>query len=185
MTMRSHVRILLVALVVLLTGVASAHALQSPLTPIQQMFILKKMKPDIKRVGIIWAKNSPNHDALMPQIKRAAASANVKLFVAYPKNMQEVAPNFRELASTHKIQALWIVEEDQVVNNSVARNFLIKNATKSGIPILAPSKDWVTAGASVTMHRQNGEVQIIVNKAAAAATALTIPDKYKGKTSYL
>lgn len=182
--MRSVSRILLLLIVASLLGATTATA-NPPLTPIQQMFLLKKMKPDVEKVGIIWAEDAPGHDELMPQIKRAANSSGVKLFVAYASSMKDVAGHFRSLKSEHGINALWIVDDTGVLSNDVARSFLIKNTTESGIPMLAPSQDWVTAGASVSLQKTDGEIQIVLNKAAAAATALAVPADYENQTQYL
>jgi len=175
-------RSLTVLIAALCLGVTTASA-PAPLTPIQQMYILKEMKPDMKRVGLIWKKSSPRHDELMPQVQRAAAASGVKIFMAYVKNIQDVAPSYRTLKQKHDIDVLWILEDDAPVNSNVARSFLIKTATENGVPILAPSKAWVDAGAPVTLQRTGEDIQIMVNKAAAAATALNIPDKYN--TQYL
>ena len=182
--MRSVTRIFLLLVAASILGATTSSA-KSPLTPIQQMFLLKKMKPDVEKVGIIWAKDAPGHDELMPQIKRAATSSGVKLFVSYVTSMKDVANHFRQLEREHGINALWIVDDSGVLSNDVARSFLIKNTTKSGIPMLAPSQDWVTAGASVSLQKTDGEIQIVLNKAAAAATALAVPADYENQTQYL
>ena len=181
--MRSVTRVFLLLIAATILAATSASA-KSPLTPIQQMFLLKKMKPDVGTVGIIWAE-SANHEEMMPLVKRAVSSTGMKLVVSYAGSMQDVASQFREMKSDHGIQALWIIDDSGVLDNDVARRFLIQNATESGIPILAPSPDWVTAGASASLQKRDGEVQIVLNKAAAAATALAVPADYEGRTQYL
>lgn len=175
-------RSLIAWIVALCFGITTASA-APPLTPIQQMYVLKEMKPDMERVGVIWRKDAPNHDKLMPQIQRAAAASGVKIFMAYANSIQDVAPSYRALKQKHNIDVLWIIEDETPMNSSVARNFLIKTATENGVPILAPSKAWVDAGAPVSLQKAGDDIQIIVNKAAAAATALTVPEDYN--TQYL
>lgn len=177
------IRALTAFAVALCLGGTAFMATAPPLTPIQQMFILKEMKPDVERVGIIWKENSPQHEELMPRVQRAAAASEVQAFVAYVNDMEDVAPSYRTLRREHDIDVLWILEDDRALNNSVARDFLVRTATRDGVPILAPSEAWVDAGAPVTLQQVADNIQVVMNAAAAAATGLTVPDKYD--TQYL
>jgi putative ABC transport system substrate-binding protein len=185
--MRATLRYLLAVTLLALVGAQphSAQATQPPLSPIQQMFIMKKLKPDVERVGVIWTDGAKAHDEMMPSIRRAAAASNVKLFVAYVQGPKDVSAHFRKLVSKHDIQTLWIVDDSGVLSTNIARNYLIKNTTQEGIPILAPSQDWVSAGASVAMHKENGEIRLVLNKAATTATAITVPADYEAQAEYL
>jgi putative ABC transport system substrate-binding protein len=82
----------------------------------------------------------------------------------------------------HDVQALWIVENDGIVNASTPQKYLIENAVKEGIPLLAPTKDWVDAGAPLAIGKANGEVEIMLNEPAADATGLQVPNEYKSRT---
>lgn len=182
--MKAHsTRILAAFVAVFCLGATALTTIAPPLTPIQQMFILKEMKPDVERVGIIWKEDSPQHEELMPKVQRAAASSEVQAFVAYVESIKDVAPSYRSLKRQHDIDVLWILEDDQALNNDVARDFLVKTATQDGIPLLAPNEAWVDAGAPVSLQQGADDIQILANEAAAAATGLTVPDKYD--TQYL
>ncbi|MFW5973238.1 MAG: ABC transporter substrate-binding protein, partial [Bacteroidota bacterium] len=65
------------------------------------------------------------------------------------------------------------------------RNFLIKTATGGGIPVLAPSADWVREGAHIMMHSDGSGVRLVVNKRAADAASLSIPEQYSAQTEFL
>lgn len=183
-TMKALSTHILTALIALLgLGTLTATVTAPPLTPIQQLFILKEMKPDVERVGIIWQEDSPQHDELMPQVQRASSASDVQVFVAYVNGIRDVAPSYRTLKRQHDIDVIWILEDDDTVSSDVAREYLIKTATQNGVPILAPSPAWVNAGAPVSLQKLGDDIQIVVNKAAAAATALNVPDKYE--TQYL
>lgn len=174
----------LIALVAVLgLCVTTAATAAPPLTPIQQLYILKEVKPDAERVGIIWKENSPHHDALMPKVQRASAASGIQVFVAYVQSIRDVAPSYRTLRQEHDVDVLWIIEDGDVVGANVARNYLIKTATQDGVPILAPTAAWVDSGAPISLQSVDGDIQVVVNRAAAAATALTVPEKYN--TQYL
>ena len=92
---------------------------------------------------------------------------------------------FRDLVRTNDIDVLWIVGDDKVVDSDIARKFLIKSATEHGIAVFAPSEKWVNAGAAVALAKDGDSIRLLVNKAAAQATALSIPEKYLERTQYL
>lgn len=169
----------LLAIVIALAALTAPPAASAdPLNPLQQMYILKEIKPDMERVGILWSETAPNHDALMRKVQQAAAASGVKVFVAYVDDMRDVAPSYRTLRRDHDIDVLWILDDDGAVGSSVGRNYLIKNATQHGVPLLAPTADWVNDGAPISLQRIDGAITVMLNEAAAAATALTVPDKY-------
>jgi putative ABC transport system substrate-binding protein len=150
---------------------------------IAQLFHLKKMKPDVKRVGLICRKGIPGHRETLRDAKQAAASIDAKLFVGYVETKSAVPKAFRTLNRKHDVQALWVVESTGVVNASVPRKYLIEKAVEEGIPLLAPTRDWVDAGAPVTLEKNSEKTEIVVNKPAASATGLQVPAKYKSRTT--
>lgn len=188
--MRMRLSLLLV-LTTLLFGTTSPHApsenpanapVESDVGLIKQLFLLQKMKPDVQRVGLIWKKDVANQEAKLRTTKRAAASIGGKLFVGYVEDKSEVAEKFRLLTRKHDVQALWIIENDGIVDASAPRKYLVENAIEKGVPLLAPSQDWVDAGAPLTIARLDGEIRIMLNEPAADATGLQIPEKFEEKT---
>jgi putative ABC transport system substrate-binding protein len=152
---------------------------------VQQMFFLNKMRSDIERVGVIWKRGAKGQEQTIERANRAVASIKGKLYVGYVEDKSGVAEQFRVLTREHDVQAIWILENDGVVNASAPRKYLIKNTIRQGIPLLAPSRDWVDAGAPVAIDENNGAVQILLNEPAAKATALTVPKKYQSNTELI
>ena len=182
--MRRTYQVALLVLALNVMGAALPTRTFTDATPMQQMFVIKELKPGIERVGIIWDP-SGNHDAIMEKIQRASTATGIKVFVGEASGLSDVGPQFRTLFREHKIEALWIVDNEGVISQSVARNFLIKEATQSGLPIFAPSRDWIDAGASVAVSKVDGSIQLFVNRAAADALSLQVPEKYLERTEYL
>lgn len=158
---------------------------ETEVTPIQQLFLIKELKPSLARVGVIWDKNAPNRDEILAQLQRASAATGIKVIVGEVTSLQEVAPQFRTLLRDHQVEALWILEEAGLLGQTAARSFLIKNATQAGMPIFAPSETWLKEGACVTWQKDAGGIKLIVNKAVAEAMGITIPAKYQDRTTFL
>lgn len=148
---------------------------------IQQLYFLNKMKPEIKRVGVLWKKGAPNQEKKLKTIKRAVASIKGKLFLGYVQSKSDVPDQFRRLVQEHDAQLLWIVENDGIVDGPTPKQYLIENSVKRGVPLLAPSSDWVDAGAPVSIAKSEGKFQFMMNEPAAAATGLEVPSKYESQ----
>ena len=158
-------------------------SLSSSVSPMQQMYIMKEVKPDLKRVGIIW-NTKTNDEATLTKIRRAGTSHKVQLFLAEVADLSDVAPQFRQLTRTHKVEAVWVLENDGLVNAKSSKNFLITNAVKFGLPLFAPSEDWVDDGAFIAMKKQADGLSLFVNKSAADALSLSVPSKYAERTRF-
>ncbi len=171
-------------LVAAVVGTAFTPAsLNSGVTPMQQMYIMKEVKPDLQRVGIIWNKNT-NDEATLTKIRRAGTSLKVQLFLAEVADISDIAPQFRQLTRTHKVEAIWVLEDDGLIDQKTSKNFLITSAMKAGLPLFAPSDSWVNAGAFISMKKEAGGLSLFVNKSAAAALSLTVPEKYAERTQF-
>ena len=173
---------LLLMAAVVVTAFAPA-SLNSDVTPMQQMYIMKEVKPDLQRVGIIWNTNA-NNEAVLTKIRRAGTSLKVQLFLAEIADLSDIAPQFRQLTRTHKVEAIWVIENDGLVDSKTGKNYLITNAMKSGLPLFAPSEDWVNDGAFISLKKQADGLALFVNKSAADALSLSIPPKYTERTQF-
>lgn len=171
---------LLLAIVVVLPASA-----QDDVTLLQRMFLVKEMKPDVQRVGVIWSKSMAENQTAVADLNRASAASGIKVITAPVADLKDVAPMFRGLVRQHNIDVLLIVEGDGVMDNKVSRGFLIKSATESGIALIAPKNDWVQEGACATFKKEADGIHLVVNKKAAEALSLTIPEKYLERTQFL
>ncbi len=157
--------------------------LSPDVTPMQQMYIMKEIQPDIERLGIIWNKATHDEEILL-KIRRAGTSMKVQLFLAEVSDLSDIAPQFRILTRKHNVQAIWVIKNDGLVDSSIGKDYLIKNAVKAGIPLFAPSEDWVGEGAFIAMIKQDGGIHLVVNKSVADALSLAVPEKYAERTQF-
>lgn len=167
----------------LMTG--SPEALDSNATPLQQLYVMKELVPNLQTVGLIWKQSSVNSGELLPKIQRAAAATSVKVVIADAEELREIAEKFRDLTDNYRIQALWIITNDDLTGSSLGQDFLIKNSVIKGIPIFAPSTDWVSKGACATLLNEGGSVKLFVNKKTADVLKIKIPEKYMATTQFL
>jgi len=164
------------------TASPTKAASESEVGLVQQMYFMNQISEEVSRVGLIWKRGIDNQEKKLEAAKRAVASVQGKLFVGYVEGKGDVAEKFRLLTREHDVQVLWVLENDGVVDASAPREYLIKNSIEEGIPLVAPTEDWVNAGAPVAFKKVNGEIQILLNEPAAKATAVKVPDKHQENT---
>jgi len=79
----------------------------------------------------------------------------------------------------------WILRDDELVSHNISRKFLIEQTTLKGIPLLAPSPQWVEEGALCHVALVDGKVKLQVNQKVAMALNISIPEKYSERTEFL
>lgn len=175
-------RILAVVFVVIACAAFSVPAQPElpTLAPLQQMFLFKELRPQTERVGVFVEKGAD--EQLMKQIRQAAAATQVKVYVAEVVGLSDIAPGFRSLVREHRVDAVWVVTDDGTMASDAARTYLIEQAAKAGVPVLAPTKAWVDAGASVCLVQEGSELRIVLNQAAATLADIDVPSKYSAQT---
>lgn len=175
-------RIRNVLLFVLALGLtAAAPSRQSD--PVRQLYVLKQLKPDMESVGIVWNGRRSQSD-IRPLIQRAGTSAGVRVVIAPAETRSDVSAAFRELVG-NGVDAIWIVREDGLVDQEPSRSYLIREATRRGLPVLAPSTSWVNDGASVAVYEQGGQLQVSLNRPAVQALGMTVPASIASRVDYV
>ncbi len=157
----------------------SAHA-QDGVTAKQQLFMLKELRPSVKKVGVLMAPGS----AIAAEVGKAGATYGVQIVAQGVKEMSEVAPALRKLMADG-VDAVWIPEASAGLSDATSRMYIIKQAVGSKIPVIAPSAEWVSQGAPVCVRKSGAGMEIVLNKATAAATALAVPEKYAAITKQM
>lgn len=159
--------------------ICGALPVSAQVTATQQLFVIKECKPGVQKVGVIVSSKDAADQAFMADLNRAGAAAGVKVFVATVDEIKDVAPKFRDLTRSQGVQAIWVPKATGAIADATSRKFVITNATQSRIPLFAPAATWVKEGAAVSLSKGADGISLSVNKAAADASALQIPDKYK------
>ncbi len=153
-------------------------------SPLQQLFMLKELKPDLKKIGVVISESNPNKAAILADVQKAGARTGITIVLAPINDINELGPKVRDLTRTYSVQALWVPGGDKVLDTDVARTYLAKSAAQDRLVLMAPSEEWVKKGACLTLQGQGEGVKIVVNKAIATSLAVNIPEKYKDKTQF-
>ncbi len=164
---------------------ATFSAFGQAATPLQQLYLLKEIKPGIDKIGVVIAEANPERASVIEQLQKASAATGIKVVVGVVTGMSDVAPKVRELTKTHGVKALWVVNSDQIVGSDVTQKYLVKSAAEDKMMLMAPSDDWVKKGACLSIQSQGSGVRIVVNKPIADALSVAVPVKYQDRTQYM
>ena len=175
----------IVGIVFALATFSSTTAFEPTVSPLQELYMIRELTNGVQTVGVILNVDEGDHAELIAKIQRASAQIGLKVVIAEIGQLSEVAQKFRELKDTYHVQVLWIPQTESIIGCSISRDFLIKNSALSSIPLFAPSQEWVTSGACISLATEGGDVKLFVNKKTLAVLGLKVPDKYIPSTEFL
>ncbi len=171
------------------------------MTPVKkQLELLKKIKPDVKTVGVIYNSSEINSEVQVNVAKEAAPELDLEIKEATVTNSSEVMQIAQLLGG--KVDALY-VPTDNVVASSIAS--VIAVAEENKIPLIVGESQLVENGALATigidyyeLGRQTGDmalrvlngsdpsemaieslenIDIVINKDAATRMGVEIPEE--------
>lgn len=182
------------------TGTTDAAPLQ------EQLELVKKFKPDAKKIGIIYNSSEVNSEVQVDAAKKIAPEMGFEIVEATVTGSAEVMQAAQSLVG--KVDAIYI-PTDNVVASSIAS--VVSIAEKNKLPLIAAEAGMVEGGALATvgidyykLGRQTGEMalkvikgekpegmaiesqkdfNIIINKGAAQRMGVEIPQDLLAKAS--
>ncbi len=162
-----------------LNAQADAAAIKE-LTPLQQVFLLKQIKPDLERIGILC--NLQSRPDLPKTLKRISAQLKVKIVIYDTRKKQNLARNFKSLVKKDQVDAVWVFPDD-VLSYKAAGQYLIKQAVTSRIILVTHDPELVKKGATLSARLENGEMKVYINQKAAELLGLNPGEELTGSAN--
>jgi putative ABC transport system substrate-binding protein len=113
------------------------------ISPSEQFDLLKQIKPDAKRVAVIYNPNESGK--LIEEAWSLAKARNLDLLRKQAHTVQEAIASIRELES-EKLDAFLMVL-DPVIANETSFRILLTFSLKNLVPLVVPADPFVQAGA--------------------------------------
>lgn len=176
--------LLFILLSTLIVSYPGFYANSIAVTPLQQLFVIKALVPDVHIVGILVNKHTVDKNTLLPRLKRASAQVGVKVVIAEIGELKDIAKNFRELKNTHHVDTILIPGTDEIIGSEIGKKYLIKQTILNNIPLFAPTREWVSEGALLHIYKEGNKTALFVNKKTAEVLAVSIPQKYLENTRF-
>lgn len=146
----------------------------------QQLALIKKLKPDTKKIGIIYNPSEAAAQSGLAQTRKYAPQYGFEIITATANTSNDVLVAARSLASN--IDVFYIIPDNTVISGQDA---LIKIAIEKKKPLIAYEETGVKKGALATLStnyselgKRTGEIilQILSGKKAGDIPVLGVTD---------
>ena len=120
----------------------------------QQLALIKSMKPQTERVGIIYSSGEDNSIHILEEFKRKAQNMSIKPVVVSINNSAQIDAAARSLVG--KVDAIYLPTDNTVIS---ALGAVLQVGKQAGIPIFSGDLESVKKGAIAALgldHRQLG-----------------------------
>lgn len=161
-------------LLLLLVALCTALPSFGQATAQQQMFVLKTLRPNVQTVGLLISPQVQGRAEVERAARLAAQRSQVNLVIGEVTNLGQVGPVYRQLVRDHRVNAVWVMTGDPVFGDRTARSFVIEQAARSGIVLVAPDQSWVREGAAVALEARADELNIFVNERLSTAMSFQV-----------
>ncbi|MDQ7054704.1 MAG: hypothetical protein Q9P14_18115 [candidate division KSB1 bacterium] len=121
------------------------HSERAPISPLQQVFLLKQLKPQLTKIGILC--DLSQHPELPDRLARVGAQLDVKIVIKDTRQLKNVLKNFKFLVYRQAVEVVWIFPDKVLIHPSASR-YLIKEAVSARVLLIAPDSDMVKKGAT-------------------------------------
>ena len=145
----------------------------SNVSPLQHIYLLKQIKPDIKQVGVLCELGK--HPKLKKKLERVGAQMQLKIVLIDTKKLLDVSKNFKRLAAKMKVDAVWIFPDEALIDKK-SQQYLVKQAVLNKVILISPIQSMVKKGATLYTFKEDAGLKIYYNQNAITHLQLTIPE---------
>ena len=140
-------------------------------SPMQQVFLIKQLKPELARIGILC--DLSQRPELPDRLQRISAQLGVKIIIKDTHRLKNVLKNFKFLVYNQAAEVVWIFP-DKVLIHPSARRYLIKEAVSARVLLIAPDSDMVEKGATLFVEKNADQIKVHLNSKAMELLGLDI-----------
>lgn len=157
------------------SGLANAgdNVSVTQITAMQQLYLLKQVKPDLSKLGILCQLEK--HPDLVEQLKRAGANLQIMVFVTDTYDLRLIAKNFKHLVSSKQIEALWVLD-DPIFHSQNAKEYLVKESVLAKILFATSDPELVKRGATLCAQKADKRIIVFLNKKSLGLLGLEVPE---------
>ena len=150
---------------------AGDHTEGTSISPLQQVFLLKQLKPELARIGILC--DLRQHPELPDRLARISAQLGVKVIIKDTHRLKNVLKNFKYLVYKQAVEVVWIFPDKVLIHPSAMR-YLIKEAVSARVLLIAPDSDMVKKGATLFAEKNANQIKVHLNSKAMELLGLDI-----------
>ena len=164
----------------LFLGLQSAYAQKAGSA--QQIAVAKTLKPGIASIGIFC---STLDDKAIETWTRAGMTLGVKVFIAKPTAMGEIAGLYHTLVKEKGVQIILIPDAGDELMTGMGFEYLRQSALSDQVGIFAPQEAMVTNGAFCCVTSEAGKLKVFVNQRIAQVIGANVPSDATTTVTYV
>jgi ABC-type uncharacterized transport system substrate-binding protein len=179
--MQLKIQLSVVCTVLLCLIMVSSLAAQTPAGYAQQFFVMTKLVPSLKFIGVISSKAT---DQMIQGTNRAGLPYGVKVFIAKAGTPRDIPGLYQSLIKK-EVQLIWIPDKDDEMVMEKGFEYLREMTLENKIGLCVPDTKMITEGALCSIQLEGNKVVAYINKRVAQVTGATIPNDPSGSVKYI
>jgi len=148
----------------------------------QQIAVMKTLKPGVVTVAVF---SSTIDEKGIESWTRAGMSLGVKVVVAKPKAMADIAGLYRSVVKEKSAQMILIPDASDELMTGVGFEYLRETVLADQVGILAPQEAMVSNGALCFVTTENGKLKVFVNQRIAQVIGANVPSEPGASVTYV
>jgi ABC-type uncharacterized transport system substrate-binding protein len=179
--MRLRIQSIIISAVLLTMLMVSMIAAQTPAGFAQQIFVMTKMMPSVKSIGVISSKIT---DQFVQAAMRAGLPYGIKVHVARATSPRDIPGLYQSLLKKD-ITMIWIPDKDDAMMIDLGFEYLREITLENKIGLCVPVSKMVTEGALCSIQMEQNKVTVYINKRVAQVIGADVPSDPTGSIKYI
>ena len=147
----------------------------------QQIFVLIKLMPSIKSIGII---SNNVTETFTQATARAGLPFGIKVFVAKADKPKDI-PELYHMLLKKGIKIIWLPDKDDAMLLNMGFEYLRETTLEDKIGLCVPVSKMVSEGALCCVQIDGNKLIVYINKRVAQVIGVNILDDPTGQVKYV
>jgi hypothetical protein len=147
----------------------------------QQIFVMTKLMPSAKSIGII---SNNVTDALTQAAARAGLPFGINVFVAKAEKPKDIPELYRMLLKKG-VKIIWLPDKNDAMLLNLGFEFLRETTLEDKIGLCVPIPKMVSEGALCCVQSNGNKLTVYIDKRVAQIVGANIPDDPASTVTYV
>jgi ABC-type uncharacterized transport system substrate-binding protein len=159
----------------------SVMTAQTPAGYTQQVFVMTKLVPSLKSIGIISNKvTEPFSEAT----RRAGLSMGIKVIIAKANSPREIPELYHTLLKK-EVKMIWLPDKDDAMLLDKGFEYLREITLEDKIGLCVPVSKMVSEGALCCVQIEGNKLTVYIDRRVAQVIGATVPNDPDSSIKYV
>lgn len=179
--MRLKIQLLFIFTVLLTMLMISIMTAQTSAGYTQQIYVINKLIPSIKSIGII---SNTATEPFIEATRRAGLSSGIKVIIAKANSPQEI-PELYQTLRKKEVKMIWLPDKNDVMLLEKGFEYLRETTLEDKIGLCVPVSKMVSEGALCCIQIEGNKLTVYIDRRVAQAIGATIPNDPDSSIKYV